>query len=142
MESQAKLKVKNTFCFLHQLLRRRLALSLQFQEAWDPWQWRCFSRTPSWQLKKPFIRSHEGTQQLKSCYLIYLAKGKNLYILLQSISTLYLFFHGWNHCGSDDSYNLRHFLLIGTEYFEGFEFYKKILNNCNENFGNSCLFCE
>lgn len=77
-------KNKKFFCFLHQLLRRRLALSLQFREAWDPWRWRCFSRTPFWQLKKSFTRSHERIKQTEVMLYIYFTKGKNLYILLQN----------------------------------------------------------
>lgn len=84
---------KQTFCFLHQLLRRRLALSLQFPEVWDPWQWQCFWRTPFWRLKKSFTRSHERLQQTevrKSCCLF--NKRKNTFIFYYKAICFYIVF--------------------------------------------------
>lgn len=62
--------------------------------------------------KKVIYWSRGRAEPAEVTLLIYLSKGKGpLYFTTKLfISTLYLFFHGWTHCGSENSHNFMYFL--------------------------------
>lgn len=101
-----------------QLLRRKPASSLQCQEVWDPWLSPCFWGTHFWLLRTSHTRSQRRSS-IKMDNAAYLFDNRQNYFYFTTklfISTLYLFFHQWNHHGTNYLHNLLNFLLIDFEF--------------------------